>query len=354
MYDRTQTDMKRLLLKMSTGTDFGDLLEERVKRYYACHPEEAPANKSQSLFTLKEDMFFGEDEDIVISALTAENGWRPSVREALLTLLAQPHLHEFFEICYMFEGCCQVNVGGKCVFIQQGDMFFYNTHVSHRLDFTGCEGILIIIHVRQTTFTKNLMDTLNSNDLFMNFFLNSIYNTHEAPRYLHFRCLSGDLAEFYLFRMIEEYATRQLLYRKCLSSLFCCLLTELTRARMQALSAETPVNAPTMEEIVSYIGRHYKTVTLLTAAEHFCYSPNHLSKLIYKSTGRTFSQLLNSMKLDKARHLLSISAIPIEEVSSLLGYCERSYFDKYFKKTYGITPFQYRISCNRELDADAQ
>ena len=61
-----------------------------------------------------------------------------------------------------------------------------------------------------------------------------------------------------------------------------------------------------------------------------------------KHTNQTFSEYLTRFKLEKAAHLLTSTALPLERVASLTGYSERSAFDKAFKKFSGLTPRQYR------------
>ena len=53
-------------------------------------------------------------------------------------------------------------------------------------------------------------------------------------------------------------------------------------------------------------------------------------------------EYVNQYKMDKARYLLKNSELPIDQIAHLLGYHQRSSFEKEFKKLAGKTPSQYR------------
>lgn len=134
-----------------------------------------------------------------------------------------------------------------------------------------------------------------------------------------------------------------------MSYLFCCLLTELTRQYQE--KASKPILKDKKEsldisQIIAYMSENCNSITLAQVAEHFHYSIAHISKAIHRASGKTFTELLNSFKMEKATHYLKHSDFSIEKIALLLGYSERSTFDKTFKKYHGKTPTQYRKSAN--------
>ena len=93
--------------------------------------------------------------------------------------------------------------------------------------------------------------------------------------------------------------------------------------------------------------RHYQSVTLHEAAKHFGYSTSHLSTLIKESTGRTFLQIIRDIKLNQACHALRETSLSNLAICELVGYESPEHFIRTFKKTYGMTPDEYRKK-NRE------
>ncbi|WP_217594697.1 helix-turn-helix domain-containing protein [Cohnella sp. GbtcB17] len=92
-------------------------------------------------------------------------------------------------------------------------------------------------------------------------------------------------------------------------------------------------------------------LSLEWAAEQVGYSSGHLSKLFKQATGHSFNDTVNALRLEEAERLLrqtSESAAAISEKVGLGG----TYFFTLFKKTYGMTPAQYRLSMAADEPAD--
>ncbi len=71
-------------------------------------------------------------------------------------------------------------------------------------------------------------------------------------------------------------------------------------------------------------------------------SPSHFSKIFNEATGMSFNQCLNQIRITKAKELLSLPTLCIEQIHSMVGFENRSYFGKVFKAITGTTPKQYR------------
>jgi len=92
--------------------------------------------------------------------------------------------------------------------------------------------------------------------------------------------------------------------------------------------------------IASHLGEPNLSVQKL-AKELNC-SPDHLSKLFHRETGKTFTQYLNGLRLASAKELLGHSTLPIREIAWSIGYGDPAYFIRLFRATFGLTPGAYR------------
>ncbi|GAA0136481.1 response regulator [Paenibacillus sp. YSY-4.3] len=81
-----------------------------------------------------------------------------------------------------------------------------------------------------------------------------------------------------------------------------------------------------------------RKITLEEVADHLYLNSSYFSRLFKKETGETFVEYMTRMKMEKAREMLSDTSAAVEEVALALGYDNRSYFVKLFKKYYGISP----------------
>lgn len=95
-------------------------------------------------------------------------------------------------------------------------------------------------------------------------------------------------------------------------------------------------------EIISFIRSDYRSVTLETLSEAFHLSKPYLSKYIKEKAGITFQEVVKGERMKKARALLRETDQTVEAVAAEVGYENVEHFNRLFKKSYGITPVQYR------------
>jgi 2-isopropylmalate synthase len=97
-------------------------------------------------------------------------------------------------------------------------------------------------------------------------------------------------------------------------------------------------------EIISYIQRNYQDVTLDTLASEFHLSKPYLSKYIREKSGATFQDVVRMERMKKARTLLKETTHSVESIATEVGYENVEHFNRLFKKSYNMTPVQYRKS----------
>ena len=77
-------------------------------------------------------------------------------------------------------------------------------------------------------------------------------------------------------------------------------------------------------------------------ARECCLSPNYLSDLLRKETGRSAKEHINDFLIEKAKHLLLSSTDSISGIAYSLGFNYPHYFGRLFKKKTGNTPQEFR------------
>lgn len=111
------------------------------------------------------------------------------------------------------------------------------------------------------------------------------------------------------------------------------------------LAAEQHIRAGREErivEIISFIQQHYMDVTLESLSERFHLSRPYLSKYIKDKAGMTFQETVKEERMKKARLMLKETSQTIETIAADVGYENVEHFNRLFKKTYHVTPVQYR------------
>ncbi|WP_192575395.1 AraC family transcriptional regulator [Butyrivibrio fibrisolvens] len=94
-----------------------------------------------------------------------------------------------------------------------------------------------------------------------------------------------------------------------------------------------------LEYISLHLGDHISNENLSANANM---SISHLAKVFKKETGVTMTEYIALLRCKKAANLLKKTNLPIQEISSYVGYSDNNYFVKVFRKNYGMTPTEFR------------
>ena len=95
---------------------------------------------------------------------------------------------------------------------------------------------------------------------------------------------------------------------------------------------------------IGYMRQAYGNPALkMEEVAHYAFiSTSYLTQLIRRETGRTFSELLTEIRMERAASLLSETDRKTYEISARCGFANTTYFSTVFKRVYGMTPTEYR------------
>ena len=98
-----------------------------------------------------------------------------------------------------------------------------------------------------------------------------------------------------------------------------------------------------VQKAADYIKLNYsEKISIKEIADQLYLSPNYLSELFKKHTGKTISEYLTEYRLEKACQLLDHAEYRVGDVSGMVGIHDGRSFSNMFKKKYGMTPTEYR------------
>ena len=104
----------------------------------------------------------------------------------------------------------------------------------------------------------------------------------------------------------------------------------------------TSANNFIVKQAIAYMEQHYKEkLTLTDVAEKVYVSHWHLSKLL-NSTGKSFSDVLNEIRIENAKELMEDSSLHIADISDRVGFADTAHFSRVFKKYTGMSANEYR------------
>lgn len=117
------------------------------------------------------------------------------------------------------------------------------------------------------------------------------------------------------------------------------------QAHAQAEATAKPKAGPSgeIDRAIDYLHRNYQeNIKLSTLAEYVHLNESYLSSMIKKTTGLSFTEILNQIRIDEAKKLLINTNLSVEKIADTTGFSSWSYFSRVFKKCCGITPAEYR------------
>ncbi len=87
--------------------------------------------------------------------------------------------------------------------------------------------------------------------------------------------------------------------------------------------------------------------TVEAYADRLCISPKYLTAICKRLSGKTANEWIREKVLEDIRFYLRQTDLSIKQVASELGFPNPSFFGKYVKEHFGMTPLQYRQQNHR-------
>lgn len=82
--------------------------------------------------------------------------------------------------------------------------------------------------------------------------------------------------------------------------------------------------------------------TVESYASELCLSPKYLSAICKKQSGKTANQWITEQVMEDIRYYLRHTDYSIKQICNMLGFPNPSFFGKYTKEHFGVTPLQLR------------
>lgn len=131
--------------------------------------------------------------------------------------------------------------------------------------------------------------------------------------------------------------------------LFAELLLRLARLHREQLQSSRQHAHHYIRKTTEYLHQNYdRSLQVKEIAAAVNLHPGYLHRLFKQHTGRTLTDYLNGLRMDKAKMLLAGSGIPVADIADYVGIASRQYFHLLFRKYSGCTPTEYRERTERD------
>ena len=100
-----------------------------------------------------------------------------------------------------------------------------------------------------------------------------------------------------------------------------------------------------IRECINYIDFHYmEPLSLESLSLRLSVNKNYLSGRFHREVGKTITDYINQVRIQRSLELLSKTTLPMQSVAEQCGFTDANYFSRIFRKLHGTTPNDYRKS----------
>ena len=263
---------------------------------------------------------------------------RPHTRFAHFPL----HRHNYVEVLYVCEGSVTNIIGGKEITLHKGELLFLNQYTKHEILPAGRDDIVINFIILPEFFDV-ASEMIGPNNFLAEFILNTLRKGEQKGEYLYFK-VSGilqiqNLVENMIWSLVMGEGSSARINQTTMGLLFLYLLESVQRA--ETLAPNQYENMLVMTTL-NYIEQKYAEASLSELCGMLHLPEHTLSRLIKRSAGGNFKELLQRKRLNKAIGMLCESDLPINDIIDKVGYNNHSYFHRIFRERYHMTPKEFR------------
>ena len=304
--------------------------------------EEAILNGSP---TIDRTLYYHPDKKSsreIDSAQVLKNGKLIDLRPHVRFVHFPAHTHNFVEFIYMCQGSTTHQVDGQKIVLAEGDLLFLNQHATQEILPAGEKDIAVNFMILPQFFDTAFRMLGREDSALRDFLISCLTDVNKGGNYLYFQVAEilpiQNLIENLIWTMLGNEPNRRTLAQNTMGLLFLNLVNHTDCLRFPGQSYEEDL----MIRLLRYIDTEYKSASLSFFAGENKREISQLSRLISRTTGHSFSQLLQEKRLSQACFLLKNTSLSVDDISAAVGYENTSFFHRLFLREMGISPRRYR------------
>ncbi len=247
-----------------------------------------------------------------------------------------------YAITYVLKGSLNLTINEEQYVIKEKHLFLTlpnRQYCSYHTD----DDVILMVSIDESLFQKAFFGLLKHNSVLSSFLHKSFDNKEQD----YLICsISNDRDIRFIFQhLFYEFKTGDTYSEDVFCNYIQILCTYIIRGIENSSCVLPQKKKPFNDifpEVYRYIQDNYDSLTLEQLAKEFHYERSYLGKCLSEVTGKTFSEIITCIKLDKAKTYLAETDLKIEEVAILSGYSSSDYFSHSFKREVGMSPRKYR------------
>ena len=318
------------------------MTEELLSQLRIITPEEERILSGED--EIERELYMSSEEDTIDSKMLLESGKLIQVRTHTRFVHFPVHKHNYVEVIYMCSGSTHHVINGEDVHLHQGELLFLNQTVTQEIFPAEETDIAVNFIILPGFFDLVLKMMGEEQNLLRDFIVDCLRGENSSSGYLYFKVADilpvQNLVENLIWTIVNKQTNKRSINQTTMGLLILQLMNHMDKLETGESSGEQKL----IIRVLSYIEEHYRDGELGELANHLHYDLYWLSKEIKKRTGRTYTELVQTKRLNQAAYLLNTTSIPIADVAIAIGYNNFAYFYRIFRKRFGVTPRTYRMN----------
>ena len=252
------------------------------------------------------------------------------------------HRHEYYELNIITNGYGMHYIEDERFLVKRGQVFVIPPMIRH--GYLCGEGLDVFhLHIHPDYFKQNYNLLKNLSGFDSLFKLNSETTHNNFATYIE---LSDDeFNKIYneniirVCEFIRTYDFKNMIRAMSEATLLIVALCESCARSLSLMSAKDRNFVESLSYLIENISMKIRVEDLANIAKM---SRTAYFNCFQKATGLTPANYIMNKRLELACSRLKSTDMSIEDIAITVGFCERAYLVKCFKKRYGITPTEYR------------
>lgn len=257
-----------------------------------------------------------------------------------------PTRHERLELFTPLDGPARFRMGEQEVHLARGETLVVdNLQLHHVVDFPGFNTRVVVI-----SFLPDFVYNLGSPSFDYTFLLPFYSKVERRHHVMRSRDETSAHAFSAMARLLECYFDPQErnFYQGGCKAFLLTLLFYMARyfhasELLKSQFIRQQERALMLKKLLDHISARYmEKLSVAQAAAMSGMSKTKFMKTFKKVSGTTLVAYLNHSRVTNAARLLKETDLSIAEIAAQVGFSDQSHFDKRFKRSFGISPTQFR------------
>lgn len=256
-----------------------------------------------------------------------------SIHKHTLCQIPYFHTHDFYELIYVVRGTCVQHFDhlSDPLILHEKQACLLVPGIVHMMERCGISDMILKFTIPPALFSRTAEKVLVEEE----------GTGTDSGTGIYLFQAEDSQTEYLVYRLMQECVCRKRLWDTAVENYLSLLFIALARGPEYNTS-------DLLLQLSAYFDADPSAATLHGFAASIGYSEHYTARLVRQYTGRSFTEQLVSLKMERAKELLTSTDATVLEIAMDLGYANASGFHKQFLSAYGMTPTAYRKLMDQE------